>query len=91
MNFPASYQLSTFKYGFIHVFPHSNSYQVNQKLLNIILFMYFHIQDPNGSKYPDCKPTNNDFLHESPIYLCFSSVLSKIYSNHKIDHQDYLN
>ena len=66
MNFPASYQLSTFKYGFIHVFPHSNSYQVNQKLLNIILFMYFHIREPNGSKFPDSNPTKMIFYMNLP-------------------------
>ena len=52
INFPVLYQLNTFKYDFIHVYPYSDSYQVNETLLNIILFMYFHIQDLNESKFP---------------------------------------
>ena len=34
---------NTFKYGFIHVFQHSDSYKVNETLLIIILFTYSHI------------------------------------------------
>ena len=66
MNFPVSYQLNTFRYDFIHVFPHSDSYEVNHKLLNIVSFMYFHIQEPNGSKFPDCKPTKMIFCMNLP-------------------------
>ena len=43
MNIPVLYQLNTFKHDFIHVFPHSDSYQVNETLLNIISFIYSHI------------------------------------------------
>ena len=87
MNFTVSYQLNTFKYDFTHVFPHSDTYEVNHKLLNIVSFMYFHIQEPNGSKFTDCKPTKMIFCMNLPFYLCLSSVLSKMYSNQKIDHQ----
>ena len=66
MNFPVSYQLNTFKYDFTHVFPHSDTYEVNHKLLNIVSFMYFHIQEPNGSKFTDCKPTKMIFCMNLP-------------------------
>ena len=86
-NFPVLYQLNSFKHDFLHVYPHSDSYQVNETLLNIILFMYFHIKDHNGSKFTLSKPTKIIFLHEFPIYLDTSSVLNKTDSNHKIKHQ----
>ena len=67
MNIPVLYQLNTFKHDFIHVFPHSDSYQVNETLLNIVLFMYFHIQDHNGSKFPHSKPTKLIFCMNFPF------------------------
>ena len=45
-NSPVLYQSNTFRYDFIHIFPHSGGYQVNETPPNIILFANFQIENP---------------------------------------------
>ena len=74
-NFPVLYQLNTFKYGFIHVFQHSDSYKVNETLLIIILFTYSKIWDLNKIKFPDWKPPKMIFYMNFSFKWWFCLIL----------------